>query len=379
VAIGVCPMEGLVSMFWKGKKVFVTGHTGFKGGWLSLWLQSMGAQVVGYALEPPATPNLFEVAQIAAGMESVIGDIRDLTAVQKELARHRPEIVMHLAAQPLVRLSYEDPIGTYQTNVIGSANLLEAIRGCNSVRACVMITTDKCYENREWVWAYRENDPLGGYDPYSNSKACAELLVSAYRNSFFHPARFAEHNVAIASARAGNVIGGGDWAPDRLMADIFRAFSAGEVLKVRNPKATRPWQHVLEPVRGYLMLAESLYKHGTRFGEAWNFGPKYDDAKPVEWIVERMAAEWGASVRWAMDVDKQPHEANMLKLDWTKASQELGWCPLLTLSEALDMTLDWYKVFLTGGNVREKCLEQIRGYARKSTYDSPSSTKGAAN
>jgi CDP-glucose 4,6-dehydratase len=363
---GVGPLENLVNKFWQGRKVFLTGHTGFKGSWLTLWLQQLGAEVTGYALAPHTTPNLFTAAKVADGMTSVIGNLNDLSHMKEALASHRAEIVLHLAAQSLVRASYQNPIGTYETNVLGTARLLEAVRFCDSVRAVVIITTDKCYENQEWVWPYRENDELGGHDPYSNSKACAELVTSAYRNSFFPAERYAEHRVAIASARAGNVIGGGDWSSDRLIADIVRAFESGETLQIRNPKATRPWQHVLEPLRGYLALAENLYRHGTKFFGAWNFGPHYDDAKPVEWIVEHLASRWasrgGSPARWEVDRGKHPHEAQMLKLDWTKASLELGWNPVLSLPEALDMTLDWYQEIQVGEDARQKCLSQLDAY-----------------
>lgn len=369
MAEGRGPVENMVNGFWQGRRVFLTGHTGFKGSWLSLWLQQLGAEVVGYALAPHTTPNLFAAAEVAEGMTSGIGDLSDLSRLKEALARHRPEIVLHLAAQSLVRASYQNPIGTYETNVLGTARLLEAVRSCDSVRAVVIVTTDKCYENREWVWPYRENDALGGYDPYSNSKACAELVTSAYRNSFFPVERYSEHRVAIASARAGNVIGGGDWSADRLICDIVRAFRSGHTLEIRNPKATRPWQHVLEPLRGYLALAENLYRHGTKFSGAWNFGPHYDDAKPVEWIVEHMASRWtshsGQPPSWQTDRGDHPHEAQMLKLDWTKASLELGWHPVLSLTEALDMTLDWYQGVQAGDDARQKCFSQIEAYRRK--------------
>lgn len=356
-------MEGLVTMFWQGRRVFLTGHTGFKGGWLTLWLEKLGANVMGYALPPAYKPNLFEAAGIASKTKSVLGDIRDLSAMRQALAGHAPEIVIHLAAQSLVRLSYQDPTGTYATNVLGTANLLEAVRSCDSVRAVVVVTTDKCYENKEWIWAYRENDALGGHDPYSNSKACAELVVSSYRDSFFHPAKYAGHRVAVATARAGNVIGGGDWSTDRLIPDIVRAFASGEMLKIRNPAAVRPWQHVLEPLRGYLMLAQNLYEHGAGFSGAWNFGPQYADARPVGWIVESMAEAWGPSARWELDRGEHPHEARVLKLDWTKASLELGWQPRLNLAQALEITLGWYKDVLAGKDARGKCEEQIAAYS----------------
>lgn len=361
-----CAMESLVSAFWKGRRVFLTGHTGFKGSWLALWLQQLGADVAGYALPPHTSPNLFQAAHVARGMTSTIGDLRDFEKFRGAMQAHQPEIVLHLAAQSLVRISYQDPIGTYETNVLGTARVLEAVRGCATVRSVVIVTTDKCYQNNEWVWPYRETDALGGHDPYSNSKACAELVTNAFRNSFFPPERYPEHRVAIASARAGNVIGGGDWSADRLIADIVRAFTLGESLRIRNPKATRPWQHVLEPLRGYLTLAQGLYEHGTKFSGAWNFGPRYEDARPVEWIVEHLAARWKqthvAAPHWEIDRGPHPHEAQMLKLDWTKASVELGWNPRLTLPETLGMTLDWYQAVEAGVDARQKCLEQVQGY-----------------
>ena len=355
----------MVTQFWRGRKVFVTGHTGFKGGWLALWLQQMQADVMGYALTPHTTPSLFAAANVAAGMQSVLGDLSDLGSMKAAMHAHRAEVVIHMAAQSLVRASYSDPIGTYDTNVLGTAKLLEAVRSCDSVRAVVVVTTDKCYENKEWLWAYRENDALGGHDPYSNSKACAELVVSAYRDSFFPASRYAAHRVALASARAGNVIGGGDWSQDRLIADIIRAFGSGETLKIRNPAAVRPWQHVLEPVRGYLTLAQKLVEQGAKFSGAWNFGPEYADAKPVEWIVKYLAEAWGPAARWEVDRGAHPHEAQMLKLDWTKANLELGWRPALNLNAALDATLDWYKDVRAGADARSKCLTQIAEYEER--------------
>jgi CDP-glucose 4,6-dehydratase len=358
-------VEDMVDTFWRGKRVFLTGHTGFKGSWLSLWLQELGATVAGYAFDPPTTPNLFESAQVASRMESVIGDICDLASLRAAIAKFNPEIVFHLAAQPLVRMSYQDPLLTYNANVIGTANLLECVRNCASVRSVVVVTSDKCYENHESSRPFRETDPLGGYDPYSSSKACAELVVAAYRRSFFHEDRYAEHHVAIASARAGNVIGGGDWAQDRLLPDIMRGFSAAKAVPIRNPRATRPWQHVFEPLRGYLSLAQKLFQDGAKFSGPWNFGPNYADAKPVEWIVKRLAEQWGAGARWEIDKGSHLHEAGMLQLDWSKANKELGWRPLLNLSQALDMTLGWYREFYVGGDARKMCLQQISGYAAK--------------
>ena len=348
--------------FWAGKTVFLTGHTGFKGGWLSLWLQSLGARVVGYSLPPPTNPSLFEVARIADGMTSLEGDIRDLPHLATAIAEYRPEIVIHMAAQPLVRYSYKNPVETYATNVMGTVNLLEAVRQANSVRALVTVTSDKCYENKEWVWGYRENEPMGGYDPYSNSKGCAELVTAAYRNSFFNPNEFDRHQLAIASARAGNVIGGGDWAEDRLIPDILRAIMQGQPVPIRNPHAIRPWQHVLEPLSGYLLLAQKLFEAGTAYGEAWNFGPNDEDAKPVSWIVEGLTGKWGDGAAWALDGGQHPHEAHYLKLDCSKAKSRLGWVPRWSLSETLGHIVDWHKAYVAGKDMRDMSLTQISHY-----------------
>lgn len=353
-------------MDWKGRRVFLTGHTGFKGSWLSLWLQKRGATVRGFALEPTASPNLFQAAGVAEGMESCIGDIRDLAHLQRELVAFRPEFVIHMAAQSLVRLSYSQPIETYAVNVMGTAHVLEAVRALDSVRSIVIVTTDKCYENREWVWPYRENDALGGYDPYSSSKAAAELVTSSYRSSFFAPQQHASHGVAIASVRAGNVIGGGDWAPDRLIPDVVRSFAASRPVLIRNPRAVRPWQHVLEPLRGYLLLAEALYDKGPLFGSGWNFGPRDLDALPVSRIVERMAALWrdlGKPVaQWELDEESPVHEAGLLRLDWSKAEKELHWRPQFTIDEALSFTVSWYAAWSGESNMRDFTLGQIAQY-----------------
>jgi CDP-glucose 4,6-dehydratase len=348
--------------FWHAKRVLLTGHTGFKGSWLSLWLQSMGAQVAGYALAPPTNPSLFEIAEVCKGMTSVIGDIRDLAKMQAVFAAHQPEIVIHMAAQPLVRYSYQNPVETYSTNVMGTVHLLEAVRNTPGVKAVVNITTDKCYENREWVWGYRENEPMGGFDPYSNSKGCAELVSAAYRSSFFSADNYAQHGVATATVRAGNVIGGGDWAQDRLIPDILSAFEQGRKVDIRNPHAIRPWQHVMEPLRGYLTLAEQLFEHGPSFGEGWNFGPNDEDAKPVGWIVEQMAALWGADAQWQIDTGEHPHEAHYLKLDISKARTRLNWHPALRLKDALALIIDWSKQRAAGANMRQLTLNQLQAY-----------------
>lgn len=348
--------------FWRGKRVFLTGHTGFKGSWLALWLQSLGAQVTGYALPAPTHPSLFDIARVADGMDSVIADIRDLATLQQAMQSAQPEIVIHMAAQPLVRESYRNPVDTYATNVMGTVNLLEAVRHTPGVKAVVNITTDKCYENREWVWGYRENEPMGGYDPYSNSKGCAELVSAAYRSSFFNPKDYERHGVAVATVRAGNVIGGGDWAQDRLIPDILAAFEASTPVHIRNPHAIRPWQHVLEPLRGYLTLAERLFEQGAAYAEAWNFGPRDDDAKPVGWIVEQLASLWGAGSSWQIDAGDHPHEAHYLKLDISKARSLLDWHPALNLQQALELIIAWTQARLSGQDMRQQTLNQIQAY-----------------
>lgn len=353
-------MEGLV--IWKGRRVFVTGHTGFKGGWLSLWLQSLGADVHGYALEPPTTPSLFDVAGVEHDMAShTTGDIRDCDRLSAAIARVQPEVVFHLAAQPLVRNSYQQPVETYATNVMGTVNLLEAVRATPAIRAVVNITSDKCYENREGSSSsrgYREDDPMGGHDPYSSSKGCAELVTAAYRQAFL-----AKAGVPIATARAGNVIGGGDWATDRLLPDFLRAIDAGTTLTIRSPRAVRPWQHVLEPLSGYLALAARLFTDGGAVAEAWNFGPADDDAQTVQWIVEHLAAR-SPGLSWTHETSPQPHEAGYLTLDSTKAQVRLGWKPRWRLQSALDKTLDWHEAWRRGDDMRKTTLSQIAEYLR---------------
>ncbi|MCE1229465.1 MAG: CDP-glucose 4,6-dehydratase [Firmicutes bacterium] len=353
--------------FWRGKRVLVTGHTGFKGSWLCLWLESLGAQVVGYALAPPTTPSLFDVAQVGQGLESHIGDVRDLEHLAQVVAAARPEIVFHLAAQPLVRYSYQEPVETYSVNVMGTVHLLEAVRRASGVKAVVAITTDKCYENREWAWGYRESDPMGGHDPYSSSKGCAELAIAGYRRSFFASEKEASSGVAVASARAGNVIGGGDWASDRLIPDMIRAFSAGQPVVIRNPHATRPWQHVLEPLRGYLMLAERLWEDGQPYAEGWNFGPSDEDVQPVGWIVQRLTDLWGEGAHWRLDQGRHPHEATFLKLDCSKAKAHLHWHPRWDLPTALERIVAWHKAFQRGEAMRAFTLQQISDYGTGSS------------
>ena len=348
--------------FWSGKKVFVTGHTGFKGSWLSLWLQLLDAQVTGYALQPPTNPSLFEVARVEQGMKSIIGDIRDGATLIWTMREAAPDIVIHMAAQPLVRRSYVDPVDTYSTNVMGTVNVLEAVRQTPSVRAVVNVTTDKCYENKEWVWGYRENEHLGGFDPYSSSKSCSELVTAAYRNSYFNSSKHSEHQVALATARAGNVIGGGDWAEDRLIPDILRAIETRQSVNIRNPLAIRPWQHVLEPLSGYLELAEKLVINGPNFAEAFNFGPSEEDCKPTHWIVEQLTHQWGESTAWNVDGKANPHEAHYLKLDCSKARAALGWQPRWHLGQTLQSIVVWHKSHSRSQDMRDLCLQQIKEY-----------------
>jgi len=347
------------SVFWQGKRVFLTGHTGFKGSWISLWLQQLGVELTGFALAPPTNPSLFDLAHVSDGMHSIEGDIRDLETFKAALVNAKPEIIIHMAAQPLVRDSYQYPVDTFASNVMGTVHLFEAIRATPSVRAVVNITTDKCYENKEWIWGYREDEPMGGHDPYSASKACAELVSRAYRTSFFRPDG---NKVAMATARAGNVIGGGDWAKDRLMTDLITAFATGKSVLIRNPNAIRPWQHVLEPLRGYLMLAEKLFTHGTDYAEAWNFGPNDEDAKPVSWLTERLTQLWGGNAQWQMQPGEHPHEANYLKLDISKAKTKLGWSPSMDLEQALRLTAEWVQQLAAGADVRTITLQQIQTY-----------------
>lgn len=349
--------------FWRGRRVLLTGHTGFKGGWLSLWLQRLGAELSGYALAPPTTPSLFEAGRVGVGMRSIIADVRDGAALAAAMQEAQPEIVIHMAAQPLVHYSYQAPVETYATNVMGTVHLLEAVRQTASVRAVVNVTSDKCYENREWIWGYRENEPMGGYDPYSNSKGCAELVTAAYRNSYFNPARYDQHGVALASARAGNVIGGGDWAEDRLIPDILRAITAGETVNIRSPHAIRPWQHVLEPLSGYLLLAQRLLEDGPAHAEGWNFGPAEEDAKPVQWLVERLTESWGEGASWQLDDQPQPHEAHYLKLDCAKARSRLGWQPCWHLGRTLESIVTWHRAYQQQDDMNTICRRQIDEYA----------------
>lgn len=348
--------------FWDGKRVFMTGHTGFKGAWLSLWLSHLGADVTGLALSPPTTPSLFEDADVVSVVRDLRGDIRDATLVKQSIAKAKPDIVIHMAAQPIVRDSYVDPIGTYASNVMGTAHVLDAVRHVEAVRAVLCITTDKVYENKEWEWGYREIDCIGGYDPYSNSKACSELVLAAYRNSFFNPKKYETHGVSIASARAGNVIGGGDWAKDRLIPDLVRAFLNNQVPRIRSPKAVRPWQHVLEPLYGYLLLAEKLVTEGVAFAEGWNLGPTPSDSRPVDWICDQFCSIWGEGARWTLDDTVHPHEAGYLYLDISKAQKRLGYQPRWNLRKALEETANWYRPHALGKPMAQECHAQIERF-----------------
>ena len=347
------------SGFWKGRRVLLTGHTGFKGGWLALWLHRLGAKVSGFALAPATRPSLFDAARIGRAVDHEVGDIRDLAVLRRAMEKARPDVVLHLAAQALVRQSYAEPVATYATNVLGTVHLLEAARRAPSARAVVVVTSDKCYDNRERTEGYRESEPMGGRDPYSSSKGCAELVTAAYRTSFLESS-----GIAVASARAGNVIGGGDWSADRLLADVYRAAAAGLPVQIRNPKAVRPWQHVLEPLAGYLILAERLYSEGRRFAEAWNFGPGDADARPVGEVMDQVVRLWGEGLHWERDTGSHPHEAQLLRLDSTKARGALGWRPRMGLDEALRWTVEWYKAELRGEDMQRRSFEQIERYAQ---------------
>jgi CDP-glucose 4,6-dehydratase len=344
--------------FWKGKRVFLTGHTGFKGSWLSLWLFSLGAEVRGYALNPPTSPSLFNEAKIDSIIDSQIADIRDQDTLYESMTEFNPDILIHMAAQPLVRYSYDEPIETYEVNVIGTAKVLEVARSCPNLKAIVNITTDKCYENDGRSEGYKESDPMGGYDPYSSSKGCAELVASSYRRSFLQ-----DQGIGIASVRAGNVIGGGDWADDRLIPDILRSFEKNKPVIIRNPKATRPWQHVLEPLSGYLVLAQNLYKDQKKYAEGWNFGPNEKDVQPVDWILDKMILKWPDS-SWELDNNSSPHEAGFLKLDISKAESKLGWSPVWELSQTLERIVSWHQAWLNKEDIQTVCLTEIEEYTR---------------
>jgi len=357
--------EVLFDNFYEGRKIFITGHTGFKGSWLSILLSRLGADVYGYALKPQTNPSFYEIGGIDKLVDSTIGDIRDYNHVLKSLKSARPEIIIHMAAQPLVRESYRNPRETYEINVMGTVNLFEAAREVSSVKAILNITTDKCYENKEWHWGYRENEPMGGYDPYSSSKGCSELVTSSFRSSFFNPANYKNHGVALASARAGNVIGGGDWSEDRLIPDFIRAIILGEKVKIRNPESIRPWQHVLEPLSGYLLLCRKLYSEGVAYGEGWNFGPIDSNVKNVEWITDKICKLWGSGATYELDLAKQPHEAGYLKLDCSKAKALLGWYPKWNIETTLQKIVEWNKSFLKNEDMIEITSNQIDEYFKQ--------------
>jgi len=370
-------MEGLVSMgitkrgsvdhnFWSGKCVLVTGHTGFKGGWLTLWLNAMGARVIGFALEPDTNPSLFSLANIENALfKSYQADIRSLDSIKTVLNNENPEIVFHLAAQSLVRESYKNPVDTYSTNIMGTVNLLDSLRETSSVKASVIVSSDKCYENKEWLWGYRENDPMGGYDPYSSSKGCVELITSAFRQSFFNDDQYIEHGNGLATARAGNVIGGGDWSEDRLIPDAIRAFESNVDLILRNPNSKRPWQHVLEPISGYLMLAQELYRNGPSFSGAWNFGPSTEDSRPVNEVIRILEKHWIGNTSWREENNSRDfHETNLLALDCSKANQKLFWKPRWDIETAIKKTAEWYAAFKNRRNMNEFSLKQIAEYSQ---------------
>ncbi|QJD82895.1 CDP-glucose 4,6-dehydratase [Cohnella herbarum] len=356
--------------FWSRKKVLITGHTGFKGSWLSLWLQSLGAEVTGYALEPMTSPNLHSLCKLEQTMRSVTADIRNRTALLDTIQDTQPEVIFHMAAQPFVRYSYQYPVETFEVNVLGAVNLLDAartsIRDGVGIKAIINVTTDKCYENKEWTWGYREIDRLGGFDPYSNSKACSELVTASFRNSFFHHKDYANHGLSVATARAGNVIGGGDWSEDRLVPNSMRALLSGSKLEVRHPQATRPWQHVLEPLQGYLLLAQKMVERGTEFGDAWNFGPMDANSKSVEWLVQTIGTLWGEYDFYELSQGSNPHEADNLSLDSSKARRALGWEPVWDVKTALEKTVDWFQAYRKQADMKALCLEQLDAYSRES-------------
>lgn len=360
IRAGTLETLDITQHFWRDKRVFITGHTGFKGSWLSLWLQQLGATVMGYSLPLlPSNPCLFETARVGVGMASLQGDILDLAALQTAIDKFSPDIVFHLAAQSLVKQSYADPIQTYATNVMGTAHLLETIRQTESVQVVVVVTSDKCYDNKEWIWGYRESDPMGGHDPYSSSKGCAELLTAAYRRSFLGAAAGGERCTAVATVRSGNVIGGGDWSKDRLVPDLLRAFACEESAFIRHPEAVRPWQHVLDPLYGYLLLAETMYREPEKYSSAWNFGPTAVSAQPVAWIADRLAALWGQGASWTSDPMLHPHEATYLQVDSSKAWNQIGWRPRLHLAEALTWIVDWTQAYRTGKDMHDFTNQQI--------------------
>ena len=348
--------------FWKQKKVLITGHTGFKGSWMSIWLQELGATVTGYSNSIPTEPSLFKIANVEEGMQSIIADVRDLNKLKEIISNFEPEIVLHLAAQSLVQDSYNEPLETFSTNIMGTVNLFEAVKTCQSVKVVINVTSDKCYEENEQSRGFKETDPLGGYDPYSSSKGCSELVTTAYRNSFFNKNK--KSNIVLASVRAGNVIGGGDWAKDRLIPDIMKGILKNETIKIRNPNFIRHWQHVLDPLNGYMILAEKLWDEGEKFAESWNFGPIEDNAKPVSWILEKFNEYWNKGIEWKIDNNEYNHENNFLKLDSSKSNTKLGWNSKIKLEVAIKLIVEWYTKFKNGENMREVSKEQIRYFGK---------------
>lgn len=367
MAIRKSSVENMVTNenFWLNKKVFITGHTGFKGSWLATWLQLMGAKVTGYALSPQTQPSIFNLANVASSITSIEANILDVETLTRTIKEQSPDIIFHLAAQPLVHYSYQNPTETYTVNVIGTVNVLESIRTVDSVRAVIVVTSDKCYENQEWMWGYRETDPMGGFDPYSSSKGCAELVASAYRRSYFNPAHYNKHGVALATVRAGNVIGGGDWAAARLIPDLVRSFIKNEIAIIRNPDAYRPWQYILDLLQGYLMLAQKLWEDGVNFADAWNFGPNEDNVKSVSWIADRLVNLWGENARWVLGENKLLHEAMCLKLDCNKSRTMLGWVPKMSITESLTNTCAWYQAHHHQQDMKTFTEQQIRDFVNK--------------
>ncbi|MBI5048523.1 MAG: CDP-glucose 4,6-dehydratase [Deltaproteobacteria bacterium] len=349
---------------YQNRTVLITGHTGFKGAWLSLWLHHLGANVIGYSLKPPTNPNLFELCNLKDKLIHIQGDVRDFGHLKDIIKEYKPEIIFHMAAQSLVRRSYHDPVETYSTNVMGTVHLLEAVRHVGGVKAVINVTSDKCYENKEWIWGYRESDPMGGYDPYSSSKGCAELVTNAYLKSYFNSGNYKEHGVSLASVRAGNVIGGGDWAEDRLIPDCIKAVMKNSPIIIRYPDAVRPWQHILEPLYGYLLLAQRLCQDGAKFAEAWNFGPNDEDVKPVRWIAEHIVEMWGDNARWEIAKDNHPHEAHCLKLDCSKAKSKIEWQPRWDLKIALEKTVEWYKRYCNHEDMFKITMAQVQSYEK---------------
>lgn len=348
--------------FWKGKKVLLTGHTGFKGSWLSIWLQKLGVKLIGFSKSIPTKPSLFELANVDKGMTSIMGNVCDYKLVEKIVLEYKPEIIIHMAAQAILRESYKDPVETYSTNVMGTVNILESFRKVQKVGSILIVTSDKCYDVREFSQSFKEDDPMGGYDPYSSSKGCAELVTSSFRNSFFNPTEHSKHGVSIASVRAGNVIGGGDWGSDRLIPDVIREILNDTQIKIRNPNAVRPWQYILDLLNGYLLLTEKLWSHGPEFSQAWNFGPAVDDSKPVQWIIEKMKELWDRDIKWELDTTENPHETTFLRLDSSKARSRLGWLPKMNLEDGLKWTIDWYKQFEQKKDLRKFSEKQIDNF-----------------